>query len=460
MSGQRSLARRLAGRVMVGFAVVWLLALVATALVLRAELDEASDKIIRETAQVLLPTLAADYRQRLASGSSAAVEIAVPPRVDPDGEIEDGEEAPIYRLLDGSGAVLMTSSAPASTVFPERAGHGYARTTTHIFYNTAPNGDGFVMQVGEPRQERISAYFDSLFALLIPMLAILPLAYLLVRWIGREALAPLDRFRSEIADRGDTRLDPIDAAGQPAELQAIASALNGFMIRLALALDSERAFATSAAHELRTPVAVALAQVQRLRAEARDDETGRLLAVEEALKRMSRLVARLLQLARADAGIGLSEAPQDVGKVLELVLDDSRRDPARAGRLKVVTCKAPVPSRIDPDAFAMAVGNLIDNAFQHSPPGTPVEIALTADGLLRITNDGPVIPEPDLSRLTGRFQRGSPAGAGFGLGLHIADTIARQSHGELSLHSPPGGRAAGLEVRFKVPVEGADAGAS
>jgi two-component system OmpR family sensor kinase len=216
-------------------------------------------------------------------------------------------------------------------------------------------------------------------------------------------------------------------------------------------LESERTFATSAAHELRTPVASALAQVQRMRAETADAEAGRLIVIEEALKRLTRLVERLLQLARADAGIGLNDRPQDIQGLLDIVLDDSRRNPARAHRLTVDLPHGPVLSPIDPDAFAIVVGNLIDNAFQHAPPATPITVEMLADGRVTVTNEGAVIAPTDLAGLKKRFQRGAGSGNGFGLGLYIAETIAQQMGGNLTLHSPPPDRISGFQAVFQAP---------
>ena len=133
------------------------------------------------------------------------------------------------------------------------------------FYTTAFNPEGLALQVAAPLAERREAYRESLLGFLLPMLALLPLAWLITRWITRRALAPMHALRSEISARDGQRLDPIDAGDWPEDLVRIAGTLNGFMARLTQALDAERAFATNAAHELRTPVAIALAQVQQLR---------------------------------------------------------------------------------------------------------------------------------------------------------------------------------------------------
>ena len=436
MNRPGSLSRRLALMTSAGFVVIWLLAGLATALVLHHEQEELLDLQLRETARLFLPVLAERWQ---ADGAAAALPSAS----------RNPDEALVYLLVDSAGRVLLRSPSAAGAALPEGPPHpGYLRTETHVFYTSDLNADGLAAIYGDPLHERREAYRESLLAFLLPMLALLPLAHVLVGHIARAALRPLDRLRGEIEARGDGRLDPIDAAGQPQELHEITATTNSLMMRLGQALDGERAFATNAAHELRTPVAVALAQVQRLRAAATDPTLDR---IEAALARMSRLVERLLQLARADAGLGSATRPHDLCALLDHVLDDSRRSPPRAERLRLWLPDGPVLSPIDPDAFAILAGNLIDNAFQHSPMGSLLTVTLSGDGCLVVSNEGPPLDKRQLAGLTRRFQRANQSTQGFGLGLHIADTIARQSGGSLTLHSPAIGRDAGFEARFNAP---------
>ena len=182
------------------------------------------------------------------------------------------------------------------------------------------------------------------------------------------------------------------------------------------------------------------------------DDLVRITRIETALMRMSRLVARLLQLARADAGIGAATDRQDLRAVLDHVLEDSHRDPDRRARMVEVLPAAPVLAQIDADAFAILAGNLIDNAFQYASEGTDIRVELTSDATLRVENDGAVLSGTELSGLTRRFHRGPARGDGFGLGLHIADRIARQSGGRLTLASPPEGRESGFAATFRAAI--------
>jgi two-component system OmpR family sensor kinase len=444
-----SLSRRLALLVSLGFAAIWLFAVGVTAIfVLREELEELASVERVQAAGILLPVASYAYRQGLIDEDTALPQALI----EPEGGID---ASLIFALVDGAGTVLVASPGARGTDLPPGPPtEGQSRTEDHAFYTTPPDKFGLSLMFGDPLSERREAYLEGFLTFLAPMLAILPLGFLLVGWIARTALRPLGDLREEIARRGDTRLDPIDAAGQPDELKAITASLNGFMIRLSRALEGERTFATNAAHELRSPVAIALAQVQRLKVEPLDPAArDRVDRLETALQRMRSLVARLLQLARADAGIGPATAPQDVGELLRLVIDEVARDPARVARLRVSVPSTRVLSPIDPDAFAIVAGNLLENALQHGPAGTPIDVTLSAGGALSVVNSGPAIPAAELERLTERFHTGARSREGFGLGLYISDRIAKQAKGRLVLRSPAPGARDGLEAVFELPAD-------
>ncbi|ATQ54550.1 sensor histidine kinase [Paracoccus yeei] len=433
-----TLARRLALLVSLGLGAVWVVALLTMAMVLRHEQDELYDQQLKVSAETLLPVLSHAWRAGL---------------LPPDGggdpaQAVDLDEALLWRLIDRSGRVVASAPAAVAAMFPDRiAPLRHRRTATHMVYATGYDAAGFALEFADPLAERAEAWRDSYLAFLLPMLAILPLGYMLVRWITAQALRPLDRMRAEVERRDSQMLSPMDAEAHPAELSAVIATLNGFMARLAQALEGERAFASNAAHELRTPVAIALAQVQRMQHETADDvQRDRLAAVGRALDRMSRLVTRLLQLARAESGIGRGAAPVDVARLLPHVLRDAHGD---GSRLRVVLPEGPVPSQMDADALAIVVGNLIDNALQHAPQGTPVDIVLDDAGMLVVRNGGTPVAAADLARIADRFA--SRRSGGFGLGLHIARQIAQQAGGRLELHSPAPGRADGFEARLHLP---------
>lgn len=437
--GRWTLSRRVAVFATLGLAGVWALATLLMAAVFWAEQEEVFDQQLVETAHVLLPLLSQARRLEGARTDLAAAH--------PGG---DPNEVFVWRLIDREGATLLSSPFAEAPPAPGLAENGFLRSGGHRVYATAFNAAGEALVLAAPLAERREAWREGMTGFLLATLALAPLTWLFVGWLSRRALAPLESLRQEVAARGAGRLDGLEAEGWPEDLAQIVGALNGLMARLSQALEAERAFASNAAHELRTPVAAALAQVQLLREEAGADpeRRARIEALERALRRMGRLVARLLQLARADAGIGASAEAHDLAPLTRLVAEDARRG-AAGDRLKLSLPPHPVPARIDPDAFAIVLGNLIDNALHHGPPGAEVEIRLKPGALLEASNGGPALSPEALAGLTRRFAKGP--GEGFGLGLHICAQILEQAGGRLELLSPAPGRPDGFMARISLP---------
>lgn len=427
------LARRVALFTTLGLAAVWALAVALMSAVLWSEQDELFDQQLVQTAHVLLPLVSRMQEQGVADD---ALQPAIPM-----------DEALVYRLVTRDGQVLRQSGLAARAALPKAADVPAGRTISapdYRVYATPLNPAGHALQLAAPLAERREALRESMTGFLLPMIALLPLTWLIVGWVSRRSLAPLGALGAEIAARDGSRLDMIDAGDWPEDLVQIAGVVNGFIARLSQALEAERAFATNAAHELRTPVAIALAQTQQLReSTTAPAQLARLDALERALQRMRRLVARLLQLARADAGIGDSAVAHDLLPLTRLVL--SERAPPDAARLTVTLPSAPVMARIDPDAFAILLSNLIDNALQHAPPGSPVQLRLGPGALLEVENQSKAIPTSDLTR---RFAR--HGGDGFGLGLHICRQIVLAAGGQLDLLSPAPGQADGFLARVSL----------
>jgi two-component system OmpR family sensor kinase len=226
--------------------------------------------------------------------------------------------------------------------------------------------------------------------------------------------------------------------------------MNGLLSRLDSAFEAERSFAANAAHELRTPLAGAIAQAQRLQAETRDaDARARAGDIEATLKRLTRLSERLLQLARAEGGRLQRDVAADLRPVVRLIVDDLARM-AAPGRIRLAVPDSAVMSILDPDAVAILLRNLVENALRHGRPDSPVEVSLQADGTLVVANDGPVLSADELGRLTRRFERARSDGTGSGLGLAIVRSIAERTGCGFELRSPRSSGASGFEARFRV----------
>lgn len=435
MTTQYSLQKRLGLGLTLGVTLLWLLAVAASGLVIRPELDEVFDSALEETAQRLLPLAVVEIMNR---------EMATAPqRVL---SLEAHEEHLTYLVRDTAGISLLQSHNANPEVFGDQPRKGFITTETHRIYGAAAVRDTYWIQVAEPLSHRAEALREALIALLWPLLLLIPLSLAGTWWLVRASLRPVRAYRSAVATKGAGDLSPVRANDLPTEIEPIATAVDQLLERLRRALEAERSFTANSAHELRTPLATALAQVQRLERELPSGaQLDKARQIEDTLRNLSRLSEKLMQLAKAEGGRLLADRPQDLVPVLALVVDELRRTAQVPLQLDVPEGPQ-VYSRLDPDAFAILVRNLIDNALKYGAPGQPVEICLSSEGILRVINAGPTVPPEKLHQLRGRFVRAASDATGFGLGLAIVDAIVTGIGATLQLQSPASGREDGFEV--------------
>lgn len=439
MRGPASLQGRLSLWLTLGAVLLWALAAALTAVHLRHEMDEVFDSALEEAGQRLLPLAVRDIIGREEDDS-------------PDqgvATLREHNEYFTYVVRDVGGQVLLHSHRADQAVFPPFSGMGFADTASHRIYSDAALQGTITISVAEPLAHRRAVARAALIGLALPLALIIPASLIGIWAAVRAAMAPIRRFREGIEARGRGDLSPISAEGLPTEFRPNAAAVNRLLDRLRRALEAERSFTANSAHELRTPVAGALAQVQRLIVEASDEATrGRARQIEAALQRLARLSEKLMQLARAEGGRMQAEAPVDLAPLLRMVVADMERD--TRGRIEMSLPDAAVMAPIDADAFAVLARNLIENALRHGAQDAPVQVSLSLDGVLRVVNTGPVVPPDVHGRLARPFERGPTDAHGSGLGLAIVAAIVAGTGGRLDLISPATGRSDGFEARFSI----------
>jgi two-component system OmpR family sensor kinase len=416
----RSLRRDLTLGLGLGLTVLWIVAMLGAWLIVREEMDEVYDSLMEETAHRLLP-------------------IAVPrDKTDPPAQ---AEALLTWVLRDLSGAIIMRSGERNDDVFAVIPAEGFS--TIGDFRHFVRTDDSRSLDVASPMQERREAAQEILLALLVPGLALLPLSLVGIAWFTRRKFRSILALSAEVSGRQSNDLHPLATSDLQAELLPIRDAVNRLMGTLNEALDAERAFSANAAHELRTPIAATLAHVQRLVAETSSGPAhDRARMVEAELKRVTRVVEKLLQLARAENASDAPAQTVDAVQVLQLVAGDFGA--------ALQAPDAPLWVRLDADALAILARNLIENAVLH---GRNVRVSLSNDGWLRILNEGSVVLPDTLPLLTRRFERGTSRQQGSGLGLAIVSAIVRDNELPLALYSPARGQEDGFEACVRLPVE-------
>ncbi|MCA3562085.1 MAG: sensor histidine kinase N-terminal domain-containing protein [Aestuariivirga sp.] len=436
-----SLQARLAISLGLLLTLLWAAAASVTALLLRGEINQVFDSALQETAERLLPLAVMDIVGREDDAGTQRL-----------GALRERNEYFTYVVRDGTGRILLQSHHADPNIFPPYDGAGFRQTEGFRIYNDDALKGTVRISVAEPMSHRATVFREIVLALGLPLLLVIPIALAVIIFAVRASLAPLRRFRKGLAGRGSSDLSAVPADGLPAELKPLAASLNDVLARLKAAFEAERSFASHAAHELRTPLAGAIAQAQRLRGETGEPAAAaRAAEIEATLKRLTRLSERLMQLARAEGGRLRLDQPRDLRPAARIVTEDAARGTPE-GRVTLRLPAAPVLSDLDPDAFGILLRNLIENALRHGAADGPVAVTLAADGLLTVANDGPVVPPETLARLTRRFERGGSGNEGSGLGLAIVAAIAGRLNSTLILRSPATGRTQGFEAAIRLPL--------
>lgn len=457
MKFANSLQARLALVVGLSVTVLWLVAASFTAHLVGKEMEEVYDDGLKATAERILPIARHDVREWGSRHKNA--------REHDDDDEEEAEggyqgrgnrearygEDLVFIVRDKTGNVLFGSDGVDEAIFPAFAKKGFARTDKYQLYYDASDDGSLTIAVAEPLEQRKELSSKMLFGLLVPLIVVIPISFLLIIIGVRLSLRPIRDFREGLSSRGAQDLSPLSGEGLPRELRPISDAVNQLLARLKAAFNAERAFAANAAHELRTPVAGAIAQAQRIRAETKETQSGqRAIEIETTLKRLMRMSEKLMQFARAEGGRLKSDEASDLRVVLRLIVEDFAR--TGSDRIDLVMPDEPVNATLDPDAVGILCRNLIENALKYGARNEPVSVSLNKDGTLSIANDGPELHPEEMQRLLQRFERGNGKIPGNGLGLAIVKAIADRVDARISVVSPRTGKADGVEVKVVLPL--------
>jgi signal transduction histidine kinase len=297
--------------------------------------------------------------------------------------------------------------------------------------------------------------------LIIGVLSGAGLALLAGLMVARRAMAPITELtlatRKIEKTRDPTeRIPEIEADDEVAELartlQEMLVSLDASRSETEDALLRQREFVADASHELRTPLTSVLANLELL-AESLDGEQRE--AADSALRssrRMRRLVADLLLLARHDAARQAPHSPTDFGQVLVEAAAEIGVI-ADGHNLSIEASRAIVDGARD-ELHRLAL-NLMENAIRHTPPGTEVHAAVErVDGVVRliVEDDGPGIPADLRDRVFERFVRGTgDRGGSSGLGLSIVHAVTESHGGRVAIQSPTSnGASRPRGTRFEV----------
>lgn len=385
-----------------------------------------------------------------------------------------------FELLDADGEVLQRSrnlshdidlkglklSAAAPVFGIGSVGDSESvRVALIPFQQAGPAGRLRAMAIAIPTfgTNRLLDTFASI-ALVLFAVSLLLTAAISAFYVGK-SLKPvneLTRHAALMAKRVTNRQGfwtPLPVSSPHDELGRLAQTFNDLLQSVDSSLRQLRQFVTDASHELRTPLAVLHGETELTLSKPRSaDEYRRTLATcDDELKKLTRIVEGLFTLSMADAGqLHLQREPLYINEVLEeaCALVASR---ARAKNIAIVRELNSEMSYFGDEAFLHQLFLIfLDNALKYSSHSTQIQVALEqVDGIVRVRfrDQGIGIPSEHLPFIFERFYRAAASNNGDahsgGLGLAIANAIARAQGGTIECQSQPG---AGSTFTVILPV--------
>lgn len=440
--GRDSLAGRLTRTLILWVGGVWLLCVFAVVWYVDREINHNFDNELVEVSHRMfdMAVQELDKLQHVSgNGNAPGTPLVAPKQL-------FSEDAVMYQVVDVHEHVLLRSAEAPVDAFDVPLAAGFANNQTWRIYTVRHPTLGLYFQVADPLDERRRALNRTLFGLIIPLGAVLPLLALVLRNVARAELRVLQQLAGEIEKRSGADLRPITLPGLPQELRSVGDHVNRLLERLSQSLDVERALAANAAHELRTPLAAARLRLQT--ALEHDLRRNDVQAALDALQLLSHRAEKLLQLSRAESGASLARARVDLVQLAGTVAQEFWQDPNVSERLALKVPDSAAPMALgDVDALAIALRNLVENALRYGGGGR-VAIEVMTPCTLAVRDFGAGVNVEQLQTLQKRHVRHSSDHAGYGLGLSIVGTIVEKHHAKLELSSPPTGAAQGFEARI------------
>jgi two-component system sensor histidine kinase TctE len=371
----------------------------------------------------------------------------------------DSSDRIFYAVRNAAGRVVAGDRALEQETIP-----GMRGTEPHLWYSSregevlrAVAVDAIVKGVpvtvvaAETTHKRERARRDALLSSIAPMVLLLVSAVVATILGVRRGLGPIDRLLEEVQTRSHMDLSAVDDSHVADELLPLVRALNAMLARLEAAQSTQARFIANAAHQLRTPIAGLVTQLELAKRDGASSD-AHLVHAREGAARLARLAQQLLSLAAADpiSNPGVRDEALDLAEIVKSRADRWTRSAIARG-VELEFDLAPAPARGIPLLLGELAENLVDNATRYG--ARAVRIATRGEGkesVMEVSDDGPGIPVPDRKRIFERFYRvNNESTEGSGLGLAIVSEIAQRHHAAIVVNEAAGDRGVVVRVAFR-----------
>ena len=283
----------------------------------------------------------------------------------------------------------------------------------------------------------------------------LPLTVLtaLVAWYGGALfLKPVHELVDSASKLSGSQDDERLSTTDNAEFETLTAALNAMLERIKHSNLLQKQFASDAAHELRTPLAILRTRIETLQLKPRlaEEYDGAMMAMLSEIERLTLLIDTLLTSARMPFG---NIEPVDLAVTVNRVIDEwCSRQPEQT--FQIIRHLHSAKVKILPDEMGIILTNILDNARKHSPSESVVKISLIsheANTFLIVSDEGPGLSEQDRQAVFERFFRvdsaRSRSDGGVGIGLAVVKRLVEARGGEIAFL--PVDHGASVQITFR-----------
>jgi len=382
--------------------------------------------------------------------------------------LNDQSDVIFYNVVDTTGKVLNGNNDAGlmpQTNHPETNPYFRDGTVQNLnvrivttLVNIQKNGVELpvFIQVAETLNKREALASNVLIDIIVPQL-ILVLFTIAIIWFGVErGLQPLFDLQAAVSKRSYLDLSAIELPDVPTEVMILVNSVNSLMRQLESVLNAQNRFIADAAHQLRTPLAGAQAQLELALSESKPEQHQQLLErVSASMERLSHTITQLLSLARnqQDASHNMALTPVNLNKIAQEVTTDMVPTAIKKGLdlgFEADSQKTMVLG--DSKRLKEMLYNLVDNAVLYTPAGGKVTVKVQREAgeiVLSVIDNGPGIPKAEREKVFERFHRVMGTGQeGSGLGLSIVMEIAQLHQANVEIADEPRKKGLNIQVSF------------
>ena len=384
--------------------------------------------------------------------------------------LKDEVDKILYSISDSQGHLLSGSyalqSATAIDIDDDKDDDddGDNPSPDHYYYDTSIANEDFrvvhavfnitnlqgaqtiTIQIASTQKWRETLSNTILIGMVVPQLLLALLSFFII-WFGvKKGLAPLDALQYALLKRSEQVLSPIDLPNIPQEVSLVANAVNQLMHKLQNLIAAQNRFVADAAHQLRTPLAGAQAQLELAEQAAEPSAVKALLPrAYQSLDKLLHTINQLLVLARSqpEAAATVNMVKLDLNKLTkEIALEIAPAALKKQIDLGFEPSLVPALILGNVDRLNDCLNNLIDNAIRYTQVGGKITVALdVSEKLVNLTveDNGPGVSDVEKVKIFDRFhrvldnQQGASEQTGSGLGLAIVKEIASLHGASISI---------------------------